>query len=52
MASAARRWTDGAARPTVSLSVSANVPVEPANTPERLAAAERDGALVARARTR
>src|SRR5258705_1556466 len=51
MASAARRWNNGAARPTVSLSVSANVPVEPADTPERLAAAERDGALVARART-
>ncbi len=31
--------------------MSANVPVEPADTPERLAAAERDGALVARART-
>jgi len=50
MAQAARRWIDGAAGPTVSLSVSANVPVEPADTPERLAAAERDGALVRRAR--
>src|SRR5438045_1258915 len=43
MGSAARRWNSRAARPTVSLSVSANVPVEPAETPERLAAAERDG---------
>src|SRR3982750_2396692 len=50
MASAARRWNNDAAGPTVSLSVSANVPVEPADTPERLAAAERDGALVVRAR--
>jgi len=50
MGQAARRWTKGAARPTVTLSVSANVPVEPAETPERLAAAERDGALVLRAR--
>src|SRR3982750_1585300 len=50
MASAARRWNNDAAGPTVSLSVSANVPVEPADTPERLAAAERDGALVLRAR--
>src|SRR6478752_1892175 len=50
MGQAARRWNKGAARPTVSLSVSANVPVEPAETPERLAAAERDGALVRRAR--
>src|SRR5215218_3006763 len=50
MAQAARRWNSGAARPTVSLSVSGNVPVEPRDTPERLAAAERDGALVHRAR--
>ena len=50
MAQAARRWNNGAAGPTVSLSVSANVPVEPAETPERVAAAERDGALVLRAR--
>jgi RNA polymerase sigma-70 factor (ECF subfamily) len=50
MGQAARRWNSNAARPTVSLSVSANVPVEPADTPDRLAAAERDGALVARAR--
>ncbi len=50
MAQAARRWNNGAAGPTVSLSVSANVPVEPADTPERLAAAERDGTLVLRAR--
>lgn len=50
MAQAAHRWNSRAARPTVSLSVSANVPVEPAETPERHAAAERDGALVARAR--
>ena len=51
MGQAARRWNKGAARPTVSLSVSVNVPVEPAETPERLAAAERDGALVHRARS-
>src|SRR6476646_3303284 len=50
MGQAARRCNKGAARPTVSLSVSVNVPVEPAETPERLAAAERDGALVLRAR--
>ena len=50
MAQAARRWNKGAAGPTVSLSVSANVPVGPAETPERVAAAERDGALVLRAR--
>ena len=50
MAQAARRWNNGAAGPTVSLSVSANVPVEPAEKPERVAAAERDGALVLRAR--
>jgi RNA polymerase sigma-70 factor, ECF subfamily len=50
MAQAVHRSTSGAARPTVTLSVSANVPVEPVETPERLAAAERDGALVARAR--
>ncbi len=50
MGQAARRWTKSAARPTVTLSVSANVPVEPADTPERLAAAERDGTLVLRAR--
>jgi RNA polymerase sigma-70 factor, ECF subfamily len=50
MAQAARRWNKGAAGPTVSLSVSANVPVEPAERPERVAAAERDGALVLRAR--
>jgi RNA polymerase sigma-70 factor, ECF subfamily len=50
MAQAARRWNKGAAGPTVSLSVSANVPVGPAETPERVAAAERDGALVRRAR--
>jgi RNA polymerase sigma-70 factor (ECF subfamily) len=50
MAQAARRWNNDAAGPTVSLSVSANVPVEPACTPERVAAAERDGALVLRAR--
>jgi RNA polymerase sigma-70 factor (ECF subfamily) len=50
MAQAARRWNNGAAGPTVSLSVSANVPVEPAEMPQRVAAAERDGALVLRAR--
>jgi RNA polymerase sigma-70 factor (ECF subfamily) len=50
MARAARRWTEANARPSVSLSVSANAPAERPETPERLAAAERDGALVARAR--
>ena len=50
MPQAARRWTESPARPSVTLSVSANVPAEPSPTPERLAAAERDGALVARAR--
>ena len=50
MPQAARRWTESRARPSVTLSVSANVPAEPSPTPERLAAAERDGALVARAR--
>src|SRR5678810_80317 len=51
MGQAARHWSRSAARPTVSLSVSVNVPVEPAESPERLAAAERDGALVQRARS-
>lgn len=50
MRQAARRWTDSAQRPSVTLSVSASVPVEPTVSPERIAAAERDGALVARAR--
>lgn len=50
MAQAARRSAEPRPRPSVSLSVSANVPVERAESPERSAAAERDGALVARAR--
>lgn len=51
MPQAARRWADRpAARPSVTLSVSASVPAEPAASPERVAAAARDGALVARAR--
>ena len=50
MPQAARRSAESRARPSVTLSVSANVPAEPSPTPERLAAAARDGALVARAR--
>jgi RNA polymerase sigma-70 factor (ECF subfamily) len=52
MPQAARRWTERSARPSVTLSVSAGVPAEPSASasPERLAAAARDGALVARAR--
>ncbi|PYP76976.1 MAG: hypothetical protein DMD35_16685 [Gemmatimonadetes bacterium] len=50
MGQAARRWAERRARPSVTLSVSANVPAEPSASPERLAATERDGALVARAR--
>ena len=52
MPQAARRWTERAPRPSVTLSVSASVPAEPSASapPERLAAAARDGALVARAR--
>lgn len=50
MAQAARRWAEPAARPSVTLSVSAHVPAEPSEPPERSATAARDGALVARAR--
>lgn len=52
MPQAARRWAESsrARRPSVTLSVSASVPAEPSASPERVAAAERDGALVARAR--
>jgi len=52
MPQAARRWADPSARPSVTLSVSASVPAEPAPSasPERVAAAARDGALVAQAR--
>ena len=52
MPQAARRWAERPARPSVTLSVSASVPAEPSHTasPERVAAAVRDGALVARAR--
>ena len=52
MPQAARRWAEHPARPSVTLSVSASVPAEPSPSvsPERAAAAARDGALVARAR--
>ena len=50
MPQAARRWTESSGRPSVTLSVSASVPAEPSASPERVATAERDGALVARAR--
>lgn len=50
MPQAARRWAEARPRPSVTLSVSASVPAEPSPSPERLAAAARDGALVARAR--
>jgi RNA polymerase sigma-70 factor (ECF subfamily) len=50
MPQAARRWAEPSKRPSVSLSVSANAPVEREQSPDRIAAAERDGALVARAR--
>ena len=52
MPQAARRWAESspARRPSVTLSVSASVPAEPSASPERVATAERDGALVARAR--
>src|SRR5215207_10042933 len=50
MPQAARRWAESPARPSVTLSVSASVPAEPSASAERIAAAERDGALVARAR--
>jgi RNA polymerase sigma-70 factor (ECF subfamily) len=50
MPQAARRWAETRPRPSVTLSVSASVPAEPSASPERLAAAARDGALVARAR--
>ena len=54
MPQAARRWAERPARPNVTLSVSASVPAEPtpapSASPERAAAAARDGALVARAR--
>lgn len=50
MPQAARRWAEPSARPSVTLSVSAHVPAERAESPERVAAAQRDGALVARVR--
>jgi RNA polymerase sigma-70 factor, ECF subfamily len=50
MPQAAQRWTERPARPSVTLSVSASVPAEPSPSPARLAAAERDGALIERAR--
>src|SRR5829696_362569 len=50
MTQAARRWAEARERPSVTLSVSAGVPAEPSVSPERRAATERDGALVARAR--
>jgi hypothetical protein len=50
MAQAARRSAEPRPRPSVTLSVGANVPVERTESPERSAPPERDGALVARAR--
>jgi RNA polymerase sigma-70 factor, ECF subfamily len=50
MAQVARRWTESGPRTSVTLSVSANAPAESQESPERRLAAERDGALVARAR--
>lgn len=50
MPQAARRWAEPTTRPSVSLSVSAHAPAAPEESPDRIAAAERDGALVARAR--
>jgi RNA polymerase sigma-70 factor, ECF subfamily len=50
MPQAARRWADPSKRPSVSLSVNANAPAAREQSPDRVAAAERDGALVARAR--
>lgn len=50
MASVARRRAEAATRPALSLSVSPQAPAERAESPERLAVAERDGALIERAR--
>lgn len=50
MPQAARRWAEPSKRPSVSLSVNANAPAAREESPDRIAAAERDGALVARAR--
>src|SRR5215216_95486 len=50
MPQAARRWTESSPRSSVTLTVSASVPAEPSASPERVTAAQRDGALVARAR--
>jgi RNA polymerase sigma-70 factor, ECF subfamily len=50
MPQAARRWAEPRTRPSVSLSVSANAPADREASPDRIAAAERDGALVRRAR--
>jgi RNA polymerase sigma-70 factor, ECF subfamily len=50
MPQAARRWAESRPRPSVTLSVSGSVPAEPSASPERVAAAARDGALVARVR--
>lgn len=50
MARAARRWAESHPGASVTLSVSANAPAERQESPERRAAVERDGALVARAR--
>jgi RNA polymerase sigma-70 factor, ECF subfamily len=50
MPQAARRWAEPTTRPSVSLTVSANATVAREESPDRIAAAERDGALVARAR--
>ena len=50
MAQAAPRWAESRTRPSVTLSVSASVPAEPSPSAARIAAAERDGALIERAR--
>jgi len=50
MAQAAPRWAESRTRPSVTLSVSASVPAEPSPSAARVAAAERDGALIERAR--
>ena len=50
MAQAAPRWAESRTRPSVTLSVSASVPAEPSPSAARIAAAERDGALIERSR--
>ena len=50
MPQAAPRWAESRTRPSVTLSVSASVPAEPSPSAARVAAAERDGALIERSR--